>query len=811
MSTSQTATPDPQAQPPSARREPKDRKVHGDVFTDPYEWMRRKDDPDLRAYVDAQNTYYRWRTQSLQGLKQRLFDEFRARVEETDMSVPTRLHGYWYFSRTREGSQYAIQCRLPVAGPDDWDPPAVDPKGEPGSLPGEEVIFDPNREARGHEFFRLGGLDLSADGRWLLYCVDTRGDERYDLRIRDLADGRDLPDRVDQVSSGPCLTPDGRWVFYTEVDETWRPFAVCRHRVGSDPAQDVRVFEETDERFWVGVGLSFDETRVVIGTSSKTTSEVLLLSLDNPTGDFRPFIPRREGVEYDVSFASLAGAGSGGGDLPLAVVYGNADNPNFSVRLIDMTAHQPPYSLSEGVLLAQGSPYGCEQAPAGFDGPVDRPYRDPCNPGILQGARGLSIEGVAIYRHFAMLGYRADSLLRLAVIPIDRALEDYRAGRPWRFTEVLPEGGGAGRLYSIAAADNPSYEAPTMRYSLGSYTSPAELRELDPASGRDRLLKRAKVLGGFDRAAYGERRVWVRARDGAKVPVSLVWRRGLVPAMDGAAAEGLTHEVLSAPEEAPVPCGPAGGRAGAGAPLFITGYGAYEIASDPGFSIGRLSMLDRGVLYACVHTRGGGEMGRAWYEQGRRLSKRHTFEDFIDATAALQAAGWADPGRTVANGGSAGGLLMGAVANMAPGLYAGIEADVPFVDALTSILDPSLPLTVTEWDEWGDPLHDPQVYRYMKSYSPYENVADADERQARFGSRHFPRILATTSLNDTRVLYVEPLKWVARLQEPTVGADAIVRIETEAGHGGVSGRYRQWEELAEENAFCLSILTPQEV
>lgn len=243
--------------------------------------------------------------------------------------------------------------------------------------------------------------------------------------------------------------------------------------------------------------------------------------------------------------------------------------------------------------------------------------------------------------------------------------------------------------------------------------------------------------------------------------------------------------------------------------MFITGYGAYEISQDPGFSTGRLSLLDRGVLYAVPHVRGGGEMGRAWYEQGRRLHKVNTFLDFIDVTAALQAQGWADPRHTVANGGSAGGLLMGAVANMAPQLYAGIEADVPFVDALTSILDPDLPLTVTEWDEWGDPLHDQQVYRYMRSYSPYENVPDADGRRRLFGSDHFPAILVTTSMNDTRVLYVEPLKWVARLQEPQVGADALIRIEVQAGHGGISGRYRQWEELAFENAWCLSIMVPE--
>ena len=307
-----------------------------------------------------------------------------------------------------------------------------------------------------------------------------------------------------------------------------------------------------------------------------------------------------------------------------------------------------------------------------------------------------------------------------------------------------------------------------MRYSFASYTRPGELHEIDPATGEDALLKRATVLGNFNPRDYMERRVWITARDGERIPVSLVWHRDC-PAQDS--------------------------------PMFITGYGAYEISSDPGFSVSRLSMLDRGVLYAVPHIRGGGEMGRAWYEQGRRLNKKHSFEDFVDATRALQKAHLADAWRTVANGGSAGGLLMGAIANMAPECYAGVEADVPFVDALTSILDPSLPLTVTEWDEWGDPLHDADVYAYMKSYTPYENAPDSenDERTA-----VFPKIFITTSMNDTRVLYVEPMKWLARLQH--AGVDAVAKIEVEAGHGGTSGRYKQWEEVSYENAWCLSVM-----
>ncbi|MBW3089360.1 S9 family peptidase [Bifidobacterium sp. 82T25] len=816
------------AMPPVAKREPKRREFHGDVFEDDYEWMRDKESPEVQDYVAAQNRYCDERMAHLAGFRRTLFEELKAHVEETDMSVPTRVNDYWYFTRTQQGKQYGVQCRMPVRGADDWDPPAVDPMGAPGSMPGEQIVFDANVEAEGHDFFRLGGMDLSHDGRWLLYGVDVAGDERYDFRIRDLEhdtpEGKpvELPE-VFRGIGGASFTPDGKWVFWVGVDDSWRPFAIWRHKVGTPVESDVCVYREEDERFWVGVGISFDERSIVIGTGSKTTTEVLMLPVATPEGEFQAFIPRQTDIEYDVSFACFEGAGADGEDIPLAVVYHNAANPNFEIDVIDMRDHEPPYRLGEGVCVAAGSPYGCEHGEP--DRPITEAYFNPVNPAILQGAHGLGIEGIGLHRNFVSLSYRSDGQPHVAYMTKTDAAEDFLAGRPWRFRELLPppleddwdmvaadrsdmtgdhgetlwqDGDGTGdtddtashgtrptdhtsssdgasddhlpgetrRLYTIGIGGNPSYDAPRMRYSFASYTRPGELHEIDPVTGCDTLLKRATVLGDFDPRNYMERRVWITARDGERIPVSLVWHRDF-PAQDS--------------------------------PMFITGYGAYEISSDPGFSVSRLSMLDRGVLYAVPHIRGGGEMGRAWYEQGRRLNKMHSFEDFVDATRALEAAHLADPRRTVANGGSAGGLLMGVIANMAPECYAGIEADVPFVDALTSILDPDLPLTVTEWDEWGDPLHDPEVYRYMKSYTPYENAPEAPEN-----AQGFPRIFITTSMNDTRVLYVEPLKWLARLQ--TAGVDAVAKIEVEAGHGGISGRYKQWEEVSYENAWCLDVM-----
>lgn len=791
--------------PPEAKQVPSVRTFHGDTFTDPYEWMRDKDSADLKSYVAAENAYTSARTAGLANLRTTLFDEFRSHVQETDMSVPTRLDGYWYYARTQEGKQYGVQCRMPIRGEDDWTPPEINANDAPGVIPGEQVILDANTEAEGHDFFQIGGMDISKDGTWLLFGVDTSGDEQYDFRIRNLDTGEQLPDELDGLAAA-CFTPDGRYVFATLLDDAQRPYAIRRHKVGEPVERDVIVYEEHDEKFWVGIGLSFDERNLVIGTGSKTTTEVLMLPTATPEGEFQAFIPRQEGVEYDVSFAVFEHAGEHGEDLPIAIVYHNLANPNFEIDVIDMSAARPPYRIGDGVRIVQGSPYGSEDGEKVIAGasamPVGTPYDDATNPQILRGVRGLAVEGIAMHEHFVALSYRANGLPKLAVMSKQQAAQDFLARRPWQFAEVnVPEldgdwdgasddaavnppqlkdfEGSSARLYSIGTAGNPSYEAPRMRYMVTGYTRPGELREFDPRTGEDVLLKRANVLGSFDARDYVERRIWVQVRDGEQVPVSLVWRRDCVR-----------------------------GRM----PMFVIGYGAYEISSDPAFSVSRLSMLDRGVLYVVPHVRGGGEMGRAWYEMGRRRNKKHTFEDFIDVTAAIQDCGLADRARTVANGGSAGGLLMGAVANMAPERFAGIEADVPFVDALTTILDPTLPLTVTEWDEWGDPLHDAETYRYMKTYTPYENAPAPGEGGARWPDgtpvTAFPKIFVTTSMNDSRVMVVEPLKWVARLQ--AAGLDAIIKIEAEAGHGGTSGRYAQWKQICYENAWVLAAMGIEE-
>ncbi|MDO4913688.1 MAG: prolyl oligopeptidase family serine peptidase [Bifidobacteriaceae bacterium] len=785
-------------QPPVAQEHDHFRVFHGDIFNDVYDWMKDKHSEQVQQYVAQQNTYADYRLRAVEGLKKNLFAELKSRVQETDTSVPVRMDGYWYFTRVQEGKQYGIQCRIPVEVQEDWQAPSIDVQSEPGSLENEQIVFDTNEHAKGYDFFQIGSMDISSDGNVLLYGVDTTGDERYDYTVKKIDSSEILDESLRNIGSA-TLSPDGTWVFYTVLDEAWRPCAVYRHKVGTTRQEDVEVFSEPDERFWIGVDVSFDKRHYVINANSKTTSEVLLLDTANPTGEFSTILPRQQDVEYDVNFACFERENEA--DIPVAIICHNAFNPNFEIDILDLRKCKPPFTLEQlrhATRIAQGSPYGCEAWIASHSEDshvISDQFFDDTNPKILQGSRGLSVDGLSLYQHFVLLSYRSNGLTHLAYMRKQDALEDFLADKPWDFIEINPDSNSDTQLhveqanievlsalndkhiekfeltpgshvYSIGATSNPSYDAPSFRYGCTSFTQPSQLHEVRVDTREDVILRQSVILGDFKAEDYAERMIWIQARDNTAVPVSLVWKKS----------------ALQTP-----------------APTFAIGYGAYEISSNPSFSVARLSMLDRGVLYVLPHIRGGGELGRAWYEQGRRLHKKHSFEDFIDAVRSVQNLGFADASRTVANGGSAGGLLMGAVANMAPECFAGIEADVPFVDALTSILDPTLPLTVTEWEEWGDPLHNHEVYEYMKSYSPYENAPDKHHRV-----QNFPQIFITTSMNDTRVLYVEPLKWLARLQ--SAGVDAFAKIEVEAGHGGVSGRYKQWEEVSLENAWCLSVM-----
>ena len=732
---------------PVAERRPTTRTHHGDTFTDDYEWLRDGEDPAVIAHLEAETAWAEAQTAHLAPLRERLFAEIKERTLETDLSVPVRQGGYWYYSRTVEGQQYPIHARVPVAQAGDRTPPRV----EPGEVPaGEQVLLDENVEARGHDFFSLGGSDVSADGSRLLYQVDTQGDERYTLRLRDLTTGQELPDVVEDTAPGATFTPDGAYVFYLTVDEAWRPDKVWRHRVGTPVSEDVVVFHEPDERFWVGVGVTRSERFVVIEAAAKLTSEVRLIDVAEPEAEPRVVWARREGVEYTVEHAVLPGDADGAGRDVLLVLHDDGA-VNFELVVTPVPGAGAPLDPADAVVVLPHDP-------------------------------AVRLDAVEAFASHVVLGYRREALTRVGVVDVAAlaraavgaaALDAASGVVPVALHDALPvrELELDEPLFTVGLGASPEWDQPTVRVVTESFVTPPGVHDLDLATGELTLLKRQPVLCGYDPERYVQLREWATAEDGTRVPVSLVWRRDAVT-LDGA------------------------GTRAEPAPLLLYGYGSYEYSMDPWFSVPRLSLLDRGVVFAVAHVRGGGELGRRWYDDGKMAAKPHTFTDFVAVGRHLVAAGWTAPGRMVAEGGSAGGLLMGAVVNLAPDLFAGVHAAVPFVDPLTSMLDPTLPLTVTEWEEWGDPLHDPEIYAVMKGYAPYENVPD--------GAAHYPQILATTSFHDTRVLYVEPAKWVARLR--AAGAPVLLRIEMSAGHGGVSGRYARWEQVAWENAWLLGVL-----
>jgi oligopeptidase B len=690
---------------PIAARKPIERVHHGETFVDDYEWLRDKADPAVISYLEAENAYTDAATEHLGPLQEAIFSEISDRTQQTDLSVPTRRGGYWYYSRTVTGQQYAIHCRVAATGD---EPPAIDDSGLGETVKGEEILLDGNALAGDSEFFSLGTVNTSPDGTLLAYSVDLSGDERFLLRIKDLATGEDRPDQISGVSYSSAWSADGSQLFYVTVDDAWRPDKVWRHALGADATADVVVFTEPDERFWVGVDLTRNSEAIVISLGSKLTSEVWLIDAHQPTSDPVVVAPRREGVEYDVEHA---------GDQLLIVHNDGAENFCLATAPLDSPGHEHWRTL-------------------------------------IAGSPERRLLGVDAFADHVILFERRDGLTALSVLR--RADGELAEPTPVEFDEPI---------YTLSPGSNPEWTATSYRFSFTSMVTPNAVYDYDVASGELALRKQQAVLGDVDLSAYRQYREWATASDGTRIPLSLVARADVTP--DG------------------------------NAPVLLYGYGSYEHSVDPYFSIARLSLLDRGVVYVIAHVRGGGEMGRQWYDQGKMLAKRNTFTDFIAAADHLVAAGWTNSERIVAQGGSAGGLLMGAVANLAPQSFAGIVAQVPFVDALTTILDPSLPLTVTEWEEWGNPLVDKAVYDYMKSYSPYENVQAA----------RYPAILAMTSLNDTRVFFVEPAKWVAKLRSTALESGRVLlKTEMDAGHGGRSGRYDAWRETAFLLAWALDVL-----
>jgi oligopeptidase B len=721
---------------PVAAKRPVTARLHEHDRVDEYAWLRERENPEVLAHLEAENAHTAAVMSSTKDVQEELFIEIKARILETDLSVPTVKGPYAYFSRTEEGRQYGIHCRRLATDVDTSIAPWPQDHLQPTEF---ELLLDENLLAEGHEFFSLGTFEVSPGHQLLAYATDTEGDEVYELRIRDLCTGVDLPDVIEETSPGVAWSADSSVLFYTTLDETMRPWKLWRHVLGTAATTDVCVFTEPDERFFLNLSMSTTEELVVVTLGSQITTEVHVLRADNPYADFLLVDERRQGIEYAIEHHRAID----GSERYFVLTNDGAED--FTLLVAPLSENGSPATRSNWFDAAIG------------DGPSALG-----EPALI---RSPKLDAIEVFQSHLVVHERANGTERLRVIALS---DDGSIGEQHVLSQ--PEA-----VHSVWPAGNARFATTVLRFGYTSLTTPTSLEDYDMATRARVIRKRQPVLGAFLPETYVAERVWATAQDGTAVPMSVVRHRDT--ALDGSA------------------------------PGLLYGYGSYEISIDPGFSSLRLSLLDRGFVFAIAHIRGGGEMGRHWYLNGKFLKKRNTFDDFIACAEALQSLGYVATDRLVARGGSAGGLLMGAVANQRPDLFAGIVAEVPFVDVVTTMLDDSLPLTAIEWEEWGNPT-DPEFYAYMSSYAPYENVR----------AQIYPPMLVTAGLNDPRVSYWEPAKWVQRLREnnqpssPTTGPNHILlKTEMGAGHGGPSGRYDTWRDEAMVFAFILRCvgLAPQ--
>lgn len=690
--------------PPVAPRRPHAISAHGHERIDDWYWLRERENPEVRALLEAENAHTDAATRWMAPLVEEVYGEIVASVRLTDVSHPTPDGRYGYYVRTVEGLEHPVHCRRLLTAP---APPL-----EPGSTSvpvapadeHEEILLDENTLALGHAYLEVGSLEVSPDHRLLAYSVDTTGGEVFTVRVRDLDRGLDLPDVVENTSYGLAFSSDSSVLFFTRPDEAMRPYQVWRHRLGTDVDSDDRVVEEEDERYFVGVASSKDRRYVIVESASKTTTEVRLLDASMPMGDPVVVDRRRDGIEYSVEHHH--------GEL---IVLSNDGAENFAL----------------------------------FRAPVETGSHEHWIP-LLAGRDDVRLDSADVLEGYAVVHERGNGSTAVRILGL--------GGAP---TTVLAPPEEAGVIYP---AENPDFGRGVLRYATSSLVTPVTLHDLDLASGIAEQVWQQSVPG-YDPVAYRTERRLARSDDGTEVPVTLAYR----------ADRG----------DRPGPC-------------LLYGYGAYEASTDPVFSRRRpvRPLLDRGGTYAIAHVRGGGELGRRWYLDGKLANKHRGFEDFVAVGRDLVARGVTTPRQLVALGGSAGGLLVGASTNRAPELFAGVVAAVPFVDVLTTMLDPDLPLTVTEWEEWGNPLEDEQAYYDILAYSPYDNVAPVE----------YPKMLVTGGLNDPRVSYFEPTKWVQRIRAAhQANMDRVLlKIEMDSGHAGPSGRYHAWHEWAFELAFVLA-------
>ena len=676
---------------PSADRRPHSFTRHGITVEDPYAWLRdpgypEVTDRDVLSYLEEENAFFEAAMQPRKALTDRLFEEMKGRIKEDDSSVPQKDGDYIYWRAFEVGAQYRKWYRKPVAAGDDSAQ--------------DQLILDEPALAQGHDYFRLGALSVSPDGRYLAYAIDNDGSERFEARIKDLFTGEILPEVIPDTLSSLVWTGDSKGLLYGIANEQWRTDNTRLHWLGQPVESDVELFHEDDEGFRVSVGLTSSEKWIVIATGDHVTSEVWLLPADNPTAPPLLVAPRQPGREYEVDEHE--------GTLYIRT---NDVHPNF--RLVKASLETP--GQWEEIIGADPHFY---------------------------------LTDFTLFKGFYVTEGRQDGLDQIE-------LRDYATHSPRRIP--FPEAS-----YSASLDDNPEYDVTRLRIGYESMVTPDTIYDYHLATGKLEVLKVQEIPSGYDATRYATERLMVPARDGTPIPVSIVYPKDLP--RDGSA------------------------------PLHLYGYGAYGIAMEPGFSTSRLSLLDRGFAFALAHIRGGDDLGQQWYLDGKLEKRTNTFTDFVDVAKGLIERGYTSKGRISISGGSAGGELMGAVINSDPALWGAVVAHVPFVDVLNTMLDETLPLTPGEWPEWGNPIEDKAAFETILSYDPYSNVS----------AQAYPPLMVTAGLNDPRVTYWEPAKWVAKLRA-TKSDDNILILKTNmgAGHGGKSGRFESLRETAEEFAFIL--------
>jgi oligopeptidase B len=658
---------------------------------DPYYWLRddERSNPDVLAYLKEENAFRERSMAQLKPLENALYEEIYARLKQDDSTVPYRKNGYWYSTRFEPGKEHPIFVRRKNS----LDAP-------------EEILLDANVLAAGHEYYRIGAIDISMDTVWMAYCEDTVGRRQFTLRFKNLESGEILPVAIADVESDFAWANDNRTLLYVEKDpETLLGLYVKKHVLGDDPKNDELVFEQTDKRFYTGVTKSKSDAFIFIHMESTLSSEWRYARADDPQLRFEVFLEHEPDHEYDLEHL--------GADF---IVRSNWQARNFRLARAPIGPHSDRTGWTD----------------------------------VMAHRHDAYIEDFDVFNQFLAVSVRTGGLHKISIHSL--------AGGP-EFFIASDEA-----AYTTSMSVNLELDTEIVRYAYTSLTTPTTIYDYNVRTREQVLLKRDPVLGSFDPKDYATEFLIAPGRDGTAIPVSLVYRKGFIP--------------------------------NGSSPLLQYGYGAYGLSMDPSFSSARLSLLDRGFVYAIAHVRGGQEMGRAWYDAGRKLHKKNSFYDFMDVTRMLVERGYAAKDKVFAMGGSAGGLAMGAISNMSEGVYRGIVAQVPFVDVVTTMLDETIPLTTNEYDEWGDPK-DKEYYDYMLSYSPYDNVSD----------KPYPAMLVTTGLWDSQVQYYEPAKWVAKLRAMKSDNNRLLlHVEMDAGHGGKSGRFQRYREIAMEYAFLLDEL-----